>query len=162
MSALKQVFVRVHIRYEQDRYAEDLERFAAWLLGSGYPNKTARTHLFRVQQVLHAIGAAPSIALRADVLGRAFARVARRRWTRCYASSTYAGYLRSSGRLIEPPRARDPLASLVEDFCGGLVRQRGLAPGTVTEYRHSVSHFLQQMLQPVVDLIDHSFSKPSN
>jgi hypothetical protein len=24
MSALKQVFVRVHLRYEQDRYAEDL------------------------------------------------------------------------------------------------------------------------------------------
>jgi integrase/recombinase XerD len=148
MSALKQVFVRVHIRYEQDRYAEDLERFAAWLLATSYPNKTARRHLFRVQQVLHAIGAAPGVALRADVLGRAFAQLAHGRWTRCHTASTYAGYLRSSGRLIDPPRARAPLASLVEDFCGRLVRRRGLAPATVIEYRHSVSHFLQRMLQP--------------
>jgi hypothetical protein len=29
MSALKQVFVRIYLRYEQDWYAEDLERFAA-------------------------------------------------------------------------------------------------------------------------------------
>jgi site-specific recombinase XerD len=160
MSALKQVFVRVHIRYDQDRYAEDLERFAAWLLANGYPNKTAGTHLFRVQQVLHAMRAMPGVAVRADVLGRAFAQLARRRWTRCHTSSTYAGYLRSSGRLIEPPPARYPLAALVEDFCGRLVRRRGLAPATVTEYRHSVSHFLQQMLlpgQPLRQLAPRSF-----
>jgi site-specific recombinase XerD len=152
MSALKQVFVRVCLRYEQDRYAEDLERFAAWLLATGYQNKNARRHLFRVQQVLHAIGAAPGVALRADVLARAFAELARR-WTRCHTASTYAGYLRSSGRLIEPPPPREPLAALVEEFCGRLVRRGGLAPGTVTEYRHSVSHFLQQMLQPGQPLI---------
>ncbi len=95
MSALKQVFVRVHLRYEQDWYAEDLERFAAWLIATRYQNKNARRHLCRVQQVLHAIGAAPGAALRADVLERAFAKLARR-WTRCHTASTYAGYLRSS------------------------------------------------------------------
>lgn len=127
MSALKQLFVRVHLRYEQDRYAEDLERFAAWLLATRYSNKTARRHLFRVQQVLHAIGAAPGVTLRAEVLGRAFAQLARcQRWTRNHTASTYSGYLHSSGRLIEPPPAQDPLASLVEDFCLRLVRQRGL------------------------------------
>ena len=147
MSALKQVFVRVHSRYEQDRYAEDLERFAAWLLATRYRNKNARRHLCRVQQVLHVIGAAPGTALRADVLGRVFARLARR-WTRCHTASTYAGYLRSSGRLIDQTPAQDPLSLLLEEFCGRLVRRRGLAPGTVTEYRYSVSHFLQQMLRP--------------
>lgn len=148
MSALKQVFVRVHLRYEQDRYSEDLERFATWLLATRYSNKAAHTHLFRVQQVLHAIGAAPGVALRADVLERAFARLAYRRWTRNHTASTYARYLRSGGRLIDPPQAPVPLASLIEDFCGRLVHRRGLAKSTVTEYRHSVSHFLQQMLQP--------------
>jgi len=148
MSALKQVFVRVHSRYDQDRYAKDLERFAAWLLANGYPNKTARTHLFRVQQVLHAIRAAPSAALHADVLGRAFRRLARRRWTRCHTCYTYSGYLRSIGRLIEPPPTRDPMAALVEDFCGRLVRRRGLAPATVTQYRGAISHFLLRMLPP--------------
>ena len=34
MSALTQVFVRVHFRYDRDRYAEDLEQFAAWLLAA--------------------------------------------------------------------------------------------------------------------------------
>jgi integrase/recombinase XerD len=148
MSALKQVFVRVHLRYEQDPYAEDLERFATWLLATRYSNKTARRHLFRVQQVLHAIGAVPGVALRADVLGRTFEQLARRRWTRNHTASTYPRYLRSSGRLIDPPPVPDPLASLVEDFCGRLVHRRGLAQSTVTEYRHSVSHFLRQMLQP--------------
>lgn len=149
MSALKQVFVRVHLRYEQDRYAGDLEPFAAWLLATRYTNKTARRHLFRVQQVLHAIGAAPGDALRADVLARAFAKLTQRlRWTRCHTASTYAGYLRSSGRLIDPRRTPDPLASLVEEYCARLVRRRGLAASTLTEHRHSVSHFLQQMLQP--------------
>lgn len=147
MSALKQVFVRVHSRYEQDRYAEDLERFAAWLLATRYHNKNARRHLCRVQQVLHAIGAAPGATLRADVLARAFARLARR-WTRCHTASTYAGYLRSSGRLIDQPPAQDPLSSLLEEFCGRLVRGRGLAPASVTEYRYSIAHFLQQMLRP--------------
>jgi integrase/recombinase XerD len=147
MSALRQVFVRVHSRYEQDRYAEDLERFAAWLLATRYRNKNARRHLCRVQQVLHAIGAAPGSALRADVLGRAFARLARR-WTRCHTASTYAGYLRSSGRLIDQTPAQDPLCSLLDEFCGRLVRSRGLAPASVTEYRYSVWHFLQQMLRP--------------
>ena len=147
MSALKQVFVRVHLRYEQDGYAEDLERFAAWLITTQYQNKNARRHLCRVQQVLHAIGAAPGAVLRADVLERAFAKLARR-WTRCPTASTYAGYLRSSGRLIDQPPVGNPLSALVEDFCGRLVRRRGLAASTVTEYRHSVSHFLQQMLRP--------------
>ena len=36
MSALKQVFPRVYFRYDQDRYAQDLEQFAAWLLANGY------------------------------------------------------------------------------------------------------------------------------
>ena len=147
MSALKQVFVRVHSRYEQDQYAEDLERFAAWLLATSYQNKNARRHLCRVQHVLHAIGAAPGVALRADVLGRAFAKLARR-WTRCHTASTYTGYLRSSGRLIDQTPAQDPLCSLVAEFCGRLVRRRGLASSTVTEYRHAVSHFLQHMLRP--------------
>lgn len=147
MSALKQVFVRVHSRYEQDRYAEDLERFAAWLLATRYHNKNARRHLCRVQQVLHVIGATPGATLRADVLGRAFARLARR-WTRCHTASTYAGYLRSSGRLIDQAPAQDPLSSLLEEFCGRLMRRRGLAPASVTEYRYSIWHFLQRMLRP--------------
>jgi hypothetical protein len=39
MSALKEVFVRVHFRYDRDRYAQDLEHFARWLIDKGYPKQ---------------------------------------------------------------------------------------------------------------------------
>ena len=52
MSALKLVFPRVHFRYDECPYADDLEHFAAWLCGRAYRNKRARTHLYNVQQVL--------------------------------------------------------------------------------------------------------------
>jgi hypothetical protein len=68
--------VRVHFGYELDPYAEDLERFASWLLTVGYPNKTARTHLFRVQQVLDAIGGPSGAVIDAQALERAYKRLA--------------------------------------------------------------------------------------
>jgi hypothetical protein len=52
MSALKQVFPRVHYRYDECPYADDLEHFAAWLCARAYRNKPARTHLYNVQRVL--------------------------------------------------------------------------------------------------------------
>jgi site-specific recombinase XerD len=147
MSALKQVFVRVHFRYDRDRYAEDLERFAAWLLTQGYPNQTARLHLFRVQQVLHAIGFAPGTPVQADVLQRVFRRLERRRWKDCHSHPTYAGYLRSIGRLIEPPPVA-PTATevLLGEFSERLARRRGLASSTISLYRSSVSDFLRRSL----------------
>ena len=37
MSALKEVFSRVHFRYDNDPNAKDLEQFAAWLCAHRYP-----------------------------------------------------------------------------------------------------------------------------
>jgi site-specific recombinase XerD len=146
MSALKQVFVRVHFRYDRDRYAPDLEEFAAWLLANGYPNKTARTHLFRVQQVLRAIASEPGAALRAEVLRRTFTRLARRHWRYCHTHPTYAGYLRSCGRLIEPPAPPDPVETLVLDFCDRLKRRRGFADSTMAGYHGWITDFLRRVL----------------
>lgn len=156
MSALKQVFVRVHFRYNQDRYAEDLEPFAAWLLKAGYPNKTCRTHLYRVQQVLHAIGQPPGAMLGENVLQRAFIRVARRKWRYCHTRPVYTSYLRSVRRLIEPPPSSpDPVAVLVTEFCDRLIHRRGLTASTIAGYRHWIGDFLRFSLspsQPVGDL----------
>lgn len=149
MSALKQVFVRVHFRYDRDRYATDLERFAAWLLAHGYPNKTARTHLYRAQQVLHAIDSAPDSSIEAEVLRRTFSRLARRHWRHCHTHPTYAGYLRSVGRLIEPPAAPpDPVEILIRDFCERLKRRRGLADSTIVGYHYWIKDFRRRMLPP--------------
>lgn len=149
MSALKKVFIRVHFRYEQDRYAADLKPFAAWLLDAGYPNKTCRTHLYRVQQVLHAIGLPPGAVLCEDVLQRVFRRLARRKWRYCHTHSVYAGYLRSVRRLMEPPPPPvDPVAALVAEFCDRLDRQRGLSASTIAGYRHWIGDFLRFSLSP--------------
>ena len=155
MSALKQVFVRVHFRYDRDRYAEDLEHFAQWLLANGYPTTTSRTHLFRAQQALHAIGLPPGSTLDAGRLHNTFRRLARRRWKYCHTYPTYARYLRSVGRLTEPAIRPDPCALLVQDFCTRLVRRRGLAPSTAAGYRCWIVDFLRRMLpvgRPLTDL----------
>ena len=146
MSALKQVFVRVHARYEQDRHAQDLEPFAAWLLHSGYPNKSCRTHLYRVQQLLQAMGTEPGAVLYADALEREYHRLARRCWKYHHTYSTYVGYLRSIGRLIETPVPADPIDTLVFEFCKRLTRRRGLATSTVAGYHYWISDFLRRTL----------------
>lgn len=156
MSALTQVFVRVHFRYDRDRYAEDLEQFAAWLLAAGYRNKPARTHLFHVQQVLNRIGAPPGTALSTDALVRAFRRRGRRA-SAVYRQThtTYTGYLRSVDRLVEPaPPPPDPLTTLVQEFCERLTRRRGLARSTVAGYDYWVTDFLKRMLPPGRSLTD--------
>lgn len=156
MSALKQVFVRVHFRYDQDRYADDLERFAAWLLQAGYPNKTCRTHLYHVQQALHAIGSPPGTMLDADVLQRTFLRLARRKPRYGHTRSVYTDFLRSIHQLIEPPPLPpDSVAILVGEFCERLARRRGLSASTISGYRHWIGDFLCLSLspgQPIGDL----------
>jgi integrase/recombinase XerD len=147
MFALKEVFVRVHFRYDRDRYSQDLEDFARWLLAKGYPNKTCRTHLYRVQQVLHAMGAAPSGALEADVLERTFRRLARRRWTDCHSYPIYAGYVREIGRLREAPTPAPTEAEvLLHKFCQRLLERRGLASSTVSAYALYITDFLRREL----------------
>lgn len=147
MSALKKVFVRVHFRYDCDRYADDLERFAVWLLANGYPNQTARGHLFRVQQVLHEVGAVPGTPLAADVLGRAFRHLTRRHWKYRHSHSVFAGFLRSTGQLIDrSPRPPTAIELLVREFCKRLEHRRGLASSTVDAYRLWVCDFLGREL----------------
>jgi integrase/recombinase XerD len=59
MSALQQVFPRVHFRYDECRYAQELEQFASWLCERAYRNKPARTHLYNAQQVLLGLARPP-------------------------------------------------------------------------------------------------------
>jgi hypothetical protein len=74
MSALKQVFPRVHYRYDECPYAADLEDFAAWLCERAYRNKRARTHLYNVQQVLISLALPSGSKLKLAKLEVAFRR----------------------------------------------------------------------------------------
>ena len=161
MSALKQVFVRVHFRYERDPYAPDLEDYAAWLLQKGYSNKTARTHLYRVQQVLHAIKAPPRSSLDEALLRHAFKRLTRRRWRACLTASAYIEYARATGRLVTHAPEIDPLGTVLLAFCERLERVRGFAHSTVDGYRHWVQDYLKGALQRGGSLQDLSLSSLS-
>lgn len=147
MSALKEVFVRVHFRYDRDRHSRDLEDYAQWLLAQGYPNKTCRTHLYRAQQVLHAMEAAPGAALEVHTLKQTFRRLSRRRVTPCHSYPAFECYLREIGRLREPkPPAPTEAEVLVRKFCARLQERRGLAPSTIAGYSFYITDFLRREL----------------
>jgi site-specific recombinase XerD len=147
MSALRRVFVRVHFRYDRDRYSRDLEDYAKWLLAQGYPNKTCRTHLYRAQQVLHAMGVAPGAALEGATLKQTFRRLSRRRVTPCHSYPAFECYLREIGRLREaPPPEPTEAEVLVRKFCQRLLERRGLAASTVSAYDLYITDFLRREL----------------
>lgn len=147
MSALKEVFSRVHFRYDNDPNVEDLEQFAAWLSARGYCNKPARTHLYNVQQVLRQLAVAPGSKLNADELAVAFRRSGPA-WLRYqHTHSTFAQFLRVHNRLIEArQRERDRFKDLRRAFCDQLERRRGLRPCTIHQYDYWIGDFLQRSL----------------
>ena len=93
MSALKDAFPGVHFRYDEDRYAVDLEQFAAWLFARRYPNKAARTHLYNVQQVLRAPSGVSGVALNSTKLSTAFRRLAVGKITYQHTPTRFTEYL---------------------------------------------------------------------
>jgi len=147
MSALKQVFVRGHHRYDLDLYADDLERFAAWLIGKGFSVRTTQTHLFRVRHVLRAVGAEPAATPELSALRRSFRRLELRQWKYRHTRSTYLRYLRGTNNLVESaPAPPDHLELLVREFCQRLERRRGLTRSTVRGYYRSITDFLGRSL----------------
>lgn len=147
MSALKQVFVRGHHRYDLDLYADDLERFAAWLIGKGFSVRTTQTHLFRVRHVLRAVGAEPAATPELRALRRSFRRLELRQWKYRHTRSTYLRYLRATNNLVESaPAPPDHLELLVREFCQRLERRRGLTRSTARGYYRSITDFLRRSL----------------
>jgi integrase/recombinase XerD len=153
MSALKQVFPRVHFRYDRDAHAADLEQFAAWLCARGNCNKSARTHLYNAQQVLRSLRAASGAKLDAADLARAFCRSgdARRRYQ--HTRTTFTEFLRLHDRLIEAgPSKADRFRDIRRDFCDRLARRRGLRPSSIGGYDHWIGDFLRYSLGHVKPL----------
>jgi integrase/recombinase XerD len=146
MSSLKQVFPRVHFRYDECRYAEDLEHFAAWLCGRGYRNKPARTHLYNVQQVLQVLAMPPSAKLHIAKLAAAFRRCGDGRLRYQHSLTTFTHFLRSRGQLIEPLPKIDRFESVRREFCERLGRRSGLRPSSIEGYNHWIGDFLGRSL----------------
>jgi len=146
MSALKDVFPRVHFRYDEDPYAVDLEQFAAWLCERRYPNKGARTHLYNVQQVLRALSGVSGAALDSTKLSTAFRRLAVGKITYQHTHTRFTEYLRSRNLLIEPGKPEDRFKDIRREFCERLARRRGLRPSTINGYNFWIADFLGRSL----------------
>jgi integrase len=146
MSALKQVFPRVHYRYDECPYADDLEHFAAWLCARAYRNKPARTHLYNVQRVLISLALPSGSKLRLAKLALAFRRSGNARLKYQHSFAVFTRYLRCCGQLIEPPPKVDRFESLRREFCDRLVDQRGLRPSSVGGYDYWIADFMRRSL----------------
>jgi integrase len=146
MSALKQVFPRVHYRYDECPYADDLEHFAAWLCERAYRNKRARTHLYNVQQVLISLAQPSGSKLKLAALSVAFRRSGNARLRYQHSFAVFTRYLRSCGQLIETPPKVDRFEGLRREFCDRLVEHRGLRPSSVGGYDYWIADFLRRSL----------------
>jgi hypothetical protein len=144
MSALKLVFPRVHFRYDECPYADDLEHFAAWLCGRAYRNKRARTHLYNVQQVLLDLAMPSGSKLDLAKVAVAFRRSGDARLRYQHSFTIFTQFLRSRGQLIEPPPKVDRFESIRREFCERLVDRRGLRPSSVGGYDHWIADFLRR------------------
>lgn len=148
MTSLQHYFVRAHFRYERDRFAPDLERFASWLRQHGYRGKTARGHLFRVRCVLHKLAAPVGSRHRYDTLVSAFRRCGRAAPTRFRNTRTaYLEHLRSTDRLDAAPAVQERLSEVRRAFRERLTNVLGLRPGTIARYDLWISDFLDRMLR---------------
>jgi integrase/recombinase XerD len=146
MSALKQVFPRVHYRYDECPYAADLEDFAAWLCERAYRNKRARTHLYNVQQVLISLALPSGSKLKLAKLEVAFRRSGNARLRYQHSFAVFTRYLRSCDQLIEKLPKADRFESLRREFCDRLVEHRGLRPSSVGGYDYWITDFLRRSL----------------
>jgi hypothetical protein len=106
MSALKH-FPRVHYRYDECPYADDLENFAAWLCERAYCNKPARTHLYNVQQALVSLALPSGSKLKLAKLAVAFRRSGKARLRYQHSFTVFTRHLRSRGQLIDHSTARN-------------------------------------------------------
>jgi site-specific recombinase XerD len=143
---LQQLFVRVHFRYTRSAHVRDLEAFATWLHGAGYPARYAQRLVFRVKCSLERFPLPPSSSWSTAQLERAFVpstrRNAARRKEYREGRARFAAFLSSTGRLIQPA-STEPLAELLSAYRHYLSEVAGLAPATVTQHLWEVNTFLR-------------------
>lgn len=128
--------------------AEEVEPYRAWLLAHGYSPGSARTLLRNVSQLgvrLQAQGK-PGTGIDPADVREVFA--SRRRLGRHGVPGDpgigrFLSFLTSRGLLAETALAElSPLEALMGSFRDWMVRERGLAPGTVIRYERTAGRFL--------------------
>jgi hypothetical protein len=142
---LAELFPKYHRRYEQSRFAADLEEFASWLLAVGYSRENTCDHLFRLRTTLEPLeGLSPGAIFSEAQLGLAFTSP---RFPALYRGTqrAFARFLRQRGRLVgvEP---NDRFARLRADYCQHLAELRGFAAATIQQHASTLSDFLSRSI----------------
>lgn len=141
---LEQLFPKYHQRYEASPFAEQLDRFARWLVDTGYGHDLAQDHVRRLRQVLElADRPLTSMLGRADLdrlfgaspAGALFAAT-RRAFARC---------LVDHGQWLLDADVR-PHAHVLDAYRDHLSSVRGLSPPTVAQHLSTVEGFLNEAL----------------
>jgi len=151
---LEQLFPKYHGRYEASLFREQLERFARWLVDTGYRHDVAHGHVRRLRQVLELADRPLSLAAsvsRADLdqlfaaspEGALFAAT-RRAFHRCLADH---------GRWQPDADARTH-SHVLDAYRDHLSAVRGLSPSTVAQHISTVEVFLEETLPAGLDVGD--------
>lgn len=152
---LRQMFVRVHARYENSPYSEDLASFAFWLDQEGYSFRYAQRIVFRVKQSLEKLAVAPSNIFTEVDLIQAFRHPTQQDYYN-RARNSFKRFLISENRLkINMPTSSNTL--LREKYLRYLSDRRGLAPDTIKLYDWVVGTFMNRQLpedQPLSSLTE--------
>jgi len=141
---LRQMFVRVHARYECSPYAKDLDSFAYWLDQEGYPLRYAQRIVFRAKQSLERHAVAPDCTFTEVDLIQAFRHPTQQNFYN-HARSSFKRFLASENRLkINTPTA--PHTLLRKEYLRYLSDRRGLAPETIKLHDWAVGTFMKREL----------------
>lgn len=141
---LRQMFVRVHARYECSPYAKDLASFAYWLDQEGYSHRYAQRIVFRAKQSFERLAVEPGSTFTEADLTQAFRHPTQQNFYN-HARRSFKRFLVSEDRLkIYPPTAAHAL--LRKEYLSYLSDRRGLAPETIKMHDWVISTFMKREL----------------
>lgn len=141
---LRQMFVRVHARYECSPYAEDLASFAYWLDQEGYPLRYAQRIIFRAKQSLEKAAVAPGCTFTEVDLTQVFCHPTQQNLYN-HAQSSFKRFLASEKRLkLDTPTS--PHTLLRKEYLCSLSERRGLAPKTINMHDWAIATFMKREL----------------
>ncbi|WP_338927599.1 tyrosine-type recombinase/integrase (plasmid) [Mycetohabitans endofungorum] len=144
---LQELFPKVHRRYDESRFAADLEDFAAWLRRRGYSRTSTCDHLFRAKQTLERMdGAEPGGAFSTEHLYTAFTSS---RYPALYRGTqrAFERFLSSRGRLT-PAEPDAPFEALRAHYLQHLRELRGFAASTAAQHDSTFRDFLSRAALP--------------
>ncbi|GAB3138637.1 site-specific integrase [Marisediminicola antarctica] len=148
-ASAKEAMVMAGTRRKAGQLRPHVEGYQAWLACQGYTTGTIRNMLKDLGQVGSWLSAEGLTAehLNEERIGMflsARRAAGRRRIPGPRAMVPLLSYLREAGIVAQPTPVMSPLGALLSSYRSWLIRERGLAPGTVLRYEKAARRFLEE------------------